>query len=539
MMLHSYPLLKLLSGRNIRPRQVRPSQVIWLLTTVFILSGCTSLPKQFPQESSYALADTGSTTIGQALSTRKTAQPGLSGFYLLDDGLDAFVARAILAERAEKSLDAQYYLYHADLIGRLFTGLLVNAADRGVRVRLLVDDMALDNGDSGATVLNAHPNIEVRIFNPFFRNAPRSAQFIARFGSVTRRMHNKSFTADNQITVVGGRNIGNEYFDADLDLVFGDLDVLAVGPVVEDISATFDLYWNHELAYQIDSLAPALHTEIQVDNLQKEVKRFSAAQSGSDYMVALQNSNLASTLREGRVDYDWGIGKVLYDNPDKILTARSRKDLHMVTQLDQYLSGINEDLIIFSPYFVPGKQGVAWLKALREKGIRVRILTNSLASTDVSIVHAGYARYRKSLLRAGVEIWEFDRKLTRKQRKRMKGSEGSSKASFHAKSFLIDGQRVFIGSLNIDPRSIVENTELGIMIESQELASDLETWLEQEVPDLAFRLELIPGSLGGDKILWHRLEEGNNHIYTKEPHAGFWRRLSVKFLQWLPIESQL
>jgi len=458
---------------------------------------------------------------------------------LLDDGLDAFVARAVLAERAEQSLDAQYYLYHGDLVGRLFTGLLVNAADRGVRVRLLVDDMALDNGDSGATALNAHPNIEVRIFNPFFRNAPRSAQFIARFGSVTRRMHNKSFTADNQIAVVGGRNIGNEYFDADLDLVFGDLDVLSVGPVVEDISATFDLYWNHELAYPIDSLALASSTETQVDNLRTAVKQYSAAQFRSNYLAALRNSNLASTLREGRVDYDWGIGKVLYDNPDKILAARSRKDLHLVTQLDQYLSGIDEDLIIFSPYFVPGKQGVAWLKALREKGVRVRILTNSLASTDVSVVHAGYARYRKSLLRAGVEIWEFDRKLTRKQRKKMKGSEGSSKASFHAKSFLIDGQRVFIGSLNIDPRSIVENTELGIMIDSQELASDLVVWLEQGVPDLAFRLELAPGSFGADKILWHRLEDGLNQIYTREPRAGFWRRLGTRLLRWLPIESQL
>lgn len=513
--------------------------LIWGLCAALILSGCTSTPNQGPRESSYALSSTNKSAIARSIAPRKAAHPELSGFQLLTDGLDAFVARAVLAERADHSIDAQYYLYHGDRVGKLLTSLLIDAADRGVRVRLLVDDMALDNGDTGAIALDAHLNIEVRIFNPFFRNAPRAAQFVARFGSVTRRMHNKSFTVDNQITVVGGRNIGDEYFDADASLIFGDLDVVAIGPVVEDVSASFDLYWNHRLAYPIESLALSSPTESLIEKARENLAFFRADQADSDYLNALRNSDLSKALRHDGLEYHWGQGTVVFDDPDKITSSRQRKDLHLVTQLQKHTSEIEKDLIIYSPYFVPGKKGVAWLAGLRDRGVRVRILTNSLASTDVSVVHAGYARYRKALLRAGVELWEFDNKLTREQRKSMKGTSGSSKASLHSKSFVIDNKKVFIGSLNIDPRSIVENTEIGIVIESAELAAQMTDLFENDIVDLAFRLELTKGKYGGDKLIWHGLEDGVSQIYTNEPNAGFWRRLGVIFLRWLPIESQL
>ena len=217
--------------------------------------GCATLPKDFERPESQAYTDTDNTRLGQSRRAEKAAHPGQSGFLLLGNGLDAFVARAVLAQAAERSIDAQYYLLHNDMVGRLFIDQLLKAADRGVRVRLLVDDMDLGGRDLGAAVLDSHPNMEVRIFNPFSRKTGRISQFITRMGSVTRRMHNKSFTVDNQVTILGGRNIGNEYFEADPDLAFADLDVLAIGPVVEEVSTAFDLYWNSELAY------PAISTQ--------------------------------------------------------------------------------------------------------------------------------------------------------------------------------------------------------------------------------------------------------------------------------------
>ena len=214
-----------------------------------MIAGCATLPKDFDRPESYALADTENTLFGKLLANEKADHPGISGFHLLPNGLDAFVARAVLANHAERSIDAQYYLYHKDLVGNLFSDLLLKAADRGVRVRLLVDDMGLAGRDLGAVALDSHPNLEVRIFNPFSRNVGRASQFVTRLGSVTRRMHNKSFTVDNQVTILGGRNIGNEYFDADPDLEFADLDVMAIGPVAGEVSSVFDRYWNSELAY--------------------------------------------------------------------------------------------------------------------------------------------------------------------------------------------------------------------------------------------------------------------------------------------------
>lgn len=520
-----------------RKMHIRPAT--YLLTLVFFLSGCASVPELGPREPSYALDNTASTAISRALAEDQAAHPGLSAFYPLADGLDAFVARAVLADASEKSIDAQYYLYHNDLVGKLFTSLLVNAANRGVRVRLLVDDMAIDNGDAGAIKIDAHPNIEVRIFNPFFRNAPRTAQLIARFGKVTRRMHNKSFIVDNQIAVLGGRNIGNEYFNADKNLIFGDLDVIAKGPIVTDVSASFDQYWNHQLAYPIDSFVEEAPDESLVGTLREEVKQFSEEQADSAYLTALRHSDLATSLRVQGIEYFWGNGAVVSDDPDKINSDRNRTDLHLVDELQQYTSQIQDDLIIFSPYFVPGKKGVAWLESLRDRGVRVRILTNSLASTDVSVVHAGYSRYRKALLRAGVELWEYDDQLTRKQRKEIKGVSGSSQASLHAKSFVLDKQRVFIGSLNLDPRSISENTEIGVVIESKEMALEMASSFEQKIDEIAFRLSLQPNAFGRDKIVWHRLQEGTSRIYTSEPNSSLWRRFTTRILRWMPIESQI
>jgi putative cardiolipin synthase len=510
-----------------------------LVVTLFLQACVATLPKDFERPVSQAFTDTDDTRLGQARRAEMDTHPGESGFFLLGNGLDAFVARAVLAHLAERSIDAQYYLLHNDLTGRLFIHQLLKAADRGVRVRLLVDDMDLAGRDLGAAVLDSHPHMEVRIFNPFSRRTSRVSQFVTRMGSVTRRMHNKSFTVDNQATILGGRNIGDEYFEADPGLAFADLDVLAIGPAVEEVSAAFDLYWNSELAYPALVLRGQPPKPEEIKRLRQKLDEYVAQQDDSAYLVALRASNLTSKIRQKEVRYNWGKAYVIYDLPEKIVKDFDATEYHLGPQLGPYFANVQKELIIFSPYFVPGKKGTAFLTHLSRRGVRVRILTNSLASTDVGIVHSGYAKYRKELLRDGVELYEMNKRLTRKQRKEKKGPHGSSKASLHAKSFVFDRQRVFIGSLNLDPRATHHNTEIGVVLETIEVGSGMGKWFDDNIEKMAFRLELKKGKDKSERIVWHGIEDGKPVTFDSDPYTGFWRRFGVGLMGVLPIESQL
>jgi putative cardiolipin synthase len=512
--------------------------ILMLVLGVFLINGCATLPKNFDKPSTYAFTETNDTRFGKAHHAEKAANPGHTGFLLLGNGLDAFVARALLAHGADRSIDVQYYLYHSDLVARLFTDQLLKAADRGVRVRLLVDDMDLEGRDLNVAAMDSHPNVEVRIFNPFSRKTGRTIQFVTRMGSVTRRMHNKSFTVDNQVTILGGRNMGNEYFDADPDLAFSDLDVLCIGPVAQEVSAAFDLYWNSELAYPVSVLIDKQPTPEEIKQMRQELNEYIAKQVDSDYLKALRNSNLANTIRQNNVRYRWGEAVVFYDQPEKILHDFDKTEYHLAPKLAPYFEGVQEELIIFSPYFVPGKKGTAFLTQLSQRGVRVRILTNSLSSNDVGVVHAGYAKYRKDLLRGGVELYEMNKKMTRKQRKEKKGKGGSSTASLHTKSFVFDRKKVFIGSLNLDPRAVVHNTEIGVVLESTEIATGMSDWFDQHIEEVSFRLELKKKS-GTEKLLWHGLVDGKQQTFDVDPYTGFWRRFGIGFMSLLPIESQL
>jgi putative cardiolipin synthase len=513
---------------------------IILVSIVLFAGGCASLPDNTNRQESYALTDTENTTFGQIASNRtKTEGKGQDGFLLLDSGLDAFVARAVLTHHAERSIDLQYYLYHSDLVGYLLTDLLLKAADRGVRVRMLIDDMDLEGRDAGLVALDNHPNIELRIFNPFDRKIGRMPQFVTGFGSVTRRMHNKSFTVDNQITIVGGRNIGNEYFDADPALEFADLDVMVFGDVVKDVSHVFDLYWNSELAYPAMTLIEERPSEERIKAMRNNLTDFAEQQQDSDYLKALKNSDLAKAMRSRDIQYNYGNAVVVYDQPEKISSDRDATELHLMTQLAPYFENIKEELIIFSPYFVPGKEGVEFFKSLTAKDVRVKIITNSLASNDVSIVHAGYSKYRKALLRAGVELYEMNKKLTRSQRKEKKGAGASSKASLHAKSFILDRENIFIGSLNLDPRSFYENSEIGVVIESPEVAEMMAEGFDSQIEKAAFRLELVTDQDDNEYIHWHGVENGEPVTYEVDPYTSFWRRMGVGIMMIMPIESQL
>jgi len=513
--------------------------VLLVAAAAMLLEGCATLPQNVNRPESHAFTDTGDTLLGRRFAAIGSSHPGESAFHVLGDGLDAFVARAVLAHVAERSIDVQYYLYHDDLVGRLLTDQLLKAADRGVRVRVLVDDMDLEGRDLSLASADRHPNVEIRIFNPFSRKVGRTLQFLTRYGEVDRRMHSKSFTVDGQATILGGRNIGNEYFEADPELEFADLDVLAMGPAAREVSTAFDLYWNSELACPVSALVEERLSAGQVMEKRRQLDRFVEGQADSPYLRALQDSDLARKLRDDTVDFAWGEAVVVYDRPEKLLHQTGKKEYQLAPQLAPYVDGLRKELIIFSPYFVPGDEGTALLTQLVRRGVRVRILTNSLASNDVSIVHAGYAKYREALLRGGVELYEMNRKLTREQRKEKKGTGGSSKASLHAKSFVFDREEVFIGSMNLDPRAVEFNTEIGVVVACPEIAQGMGAWFDENIGRVAFRLELRREEDGSEELLWHGLVDGKPQTFDAEPYTGFWKRLGIGFLSLLPIESQL
>ncbi|MCJ7555900.1 MAG: phospholipase D family protein [Gammaproteobacteria bacterium] len=518
----------------------------WMAAAVLAigLASCADLPPNTDRTASHVLEDTQDTFLGRNLARESQGHPGESGFHVLNNGLDAFVARVALANAAERSIDTQYYMIHNDVVGSLFIDSLLKAADRGVRVRLLVDDIDQGGRDEGAAILDFHPNIDVRIFNPFGRNVGRTVQFATGFGKQTRRAHNKSFTVDNLATILGGRNIGDEYFNADPTLAFADMDVLSIGPVAREVSSSFDLYWNSDLAYPIASLVKDLPTREEAVQRKKRFDELVEQQRDSRYLQHLLNSDLARQLMEkgaeGGVVYSWGVGKVVADEPEKLKNDTGDSEFRLMEQLRPYLEGVTSELIIFSPYFIPGKAGSAFLGALRKKGVRVRILTNSLSSTDVAAVHSGYSKYREQLLRLGIELYEVNERLSKEQREVMKeGGIGDSKASLHAKSFVLDREQVFIGSLNLDPRSIIQNTEIGVVFESQEIAEPMGEWFDKKIDQVAFRLELEDDGLGGERIAWHGLVDGKQQTLYVDPYTSVWQRFVVGFLRIFPVESQM
>jgi len=518
-------------------KKTRSSRILALVTALFLLNCCASLPGNTTKIPSYSFQDTADTTLGKIVRKQGKTGTGQSGFVLLGNGLDAFVARAVLAGTAERSIDIQYYLYHNDLVGGLLAAQLLKAADRGVRVRVLLDDIDTDGRDLNLAILDSHPNIEIRLFNPFVRGRLRMPQFLTRFGHVTRRMHNKSFTADNQATIVGGRNIGNEYFEADPNKNFGDLDVMAIGPVVKEVSDSFDLYWNSDLAYPVSSLYTKALDKGSLDAARGFFASLLKDQEQSPYLQSLRNSTLANDMRNDAVSYAWGKATAIYDRPEKISGADGVQDNLLANQLGEYVGNIKSEMIILSAYFVPGREGVQFLRELSEKGVEIKILTNSLASTDVAAVHAGYAKYRRALLRAGIQLYELKKSAERGGSK--SSMSGSSGASLHAKSYVFDREILFIGSFNFDPRSYGQNTEIGIVFHSPQLAGMIGKYFDDTILDNAYKLELVTTKEGNEVLKWLEKDGDRQIVYYREPEASLWRRLFVGIASILPIESQL
>ena len=446
------------------------------------------LPDISDRKQSYAIDDGVDTTLGGMFAPKLVAHPGKSGVYLLPHGRDAFAARALLARKAEKSLDIQYYIYHQDTVGKLLTYEVLRIADRGVRVRMLIDDIYGNQGEDIWVALDSHPNIEVRLWNPWKRGYNRMIQSVFRALDINFRMHVKSFTVDNQATILGGRNIGNEYFDADTDVAFSDLDVLSIGPPVAEVSSQFDRYWNNEFAYPANILVRQ-GTEQELAALRDSRIAFYRENSTSTYVKALTDSKLSHGLESGQLAFSWSEARVIYDSPFKKTPGKAGKDELLISQLAPYIMGSKKSVNIVSPYFVPGDRAADAMCKLAQNGVQVRILTNSLASNDVSAVHAGYSKYRRKLLRCGVQLFELDESLKEREGKEFTWLPGLKKSSLHAKTMAFDGEYLFVGSFNFDQRSLHINNENGLIIRDPELAGATASNFEKHVNDVAFKLE--------------------------------------------------
>jgi putative cardiolipin synthase len=510
------------------------------LSFVFIVinSGCASLPDNDQLPSRHV--DYGTVSkLGKWIEQQRLkegASVDKTGVQLLENGMDAFVARITLAQLAQQSLDVQYYLYHSDLSGGLLTAALWQAAERGVRVRVLLDDMDMAGKDRRLAILALHPNIEIRLFNPFMRDKSRTGQLVSDFGSVTRRMHNKAMIADNQLAIIGGRNVGDEYFQANANLEFGDLDIAITQPAALSVAESFQLYWQSELSYPVAVLATEEVDEKDLVAVEVELQQLAERSGSSAYVHALMQSDIIVNAKSGQLRWYWTEVDILYDDPRKVQRSRDMKEFHLSPQLVPVVNAVEQEMIVISPYFVPGNSGVAFFQQLRDRGVTVKILTNSLASNDVSIVHSGYSRYRKALLAMGVELYEMDINAIanfKKSKNKIRRFSGS-KSSLHAKYFIIDRETSFIGSLNLDPRSVLENTEIGAVIVSTELADMLAEEFENNINKLAYRLVLDDGD-----IRWLQQQDGKLRRFEKEPDSSWWQRFSVGFMRILPVESQI
>ena len=499
---------------------------------VLLLRRYNRLPSLEGRIVSTAATDTQETQLGRAVGPLLEAHPNLSGIFPLRDARDAFAARVRLAERAQRTLDVQYYIWRRDMTGTLLFQALHDAADRGVRVRLLLDDNNTPGLDPILAALDSHRNIEVRLFNPFVIRKPRIG-YLIDFFRANRRMHNKSFTADNQATIVGGRNVGDEYFGATEVTLFVDLDVLATGPIVNEVSGDFDRYWNSPSSYPVERLFPRVSAK-ESANLAAAAKRVEAAPEAVDYVRAMRDSPFTHQLMARTLQFEWAVTYIVSDDPLKGL-GRAKPEELFPQRLKAIVGEPVRELELVSAYFVPTEAGVNALVGFAKNGVKVKVLTNALEATDVPAVHAGYAKHRKELLRGGVQLHELRRQSVADTGGRHIGVWGSSGSSLHAKTFAVDGARVFVGSFNFDPRSAKLNTELGFVIESPTLAQDIERTFATRVPHDAYQVQLSDKG----QLYWTARGSDRTIRYDKEPGTNVWQRASVWFISFLPIDSFL
>lgn len=524
-------------NNEVRTNQLGRCVLISCLLLVFaalLLAGCASVPTDYVRTGSMAFQDHESTTIGKRFADMAAEHPGESGFAILRYPRPAFTSRIMLTELAEKSLDMQYYIWEADATGRILAERLVRAADRGVKVRILLDDINLSGRDEAIASMDVHRNIEIRIFNPFAQRGFRGLDFLIDMNRLNHRMHNKIMVMDNAVAIVGGRNIGNHYFGVDTEANFRDLDITAAGPVVREISSAFDTFWNGDWSVPISVLVDQPYTE---EDLQEAMATIRQQIAEHDYPHPLDQDVAALKAKLVSIfdSFIWAQGKIVWDDPAAVYTENQKGRIGKAW--DKRLETLQNELLVESAYFVVTKSGVKALKRLKARNIKVRVLTNSLVSNDVLAAHAGYSKYRIDLIENGVELYELrpDAGAVRKPGKKSIVS-GASKAALHTKAMVFDRDAVFIGSYNLDPRSRDINTEAGLYVESPELAAQVIAYMDEGVtPENSYRVLLDED---GD-LVWITKTNGQEVRYDKDPESGFRQRFNSDFIRMLPVEGQL
>ncbi len=513
--------------------------------------GCASLPpgSDFPKQASSAIEHSETTRLGMWSLGDEHRADGKSGFRIIPVGADGFRMRMQMIQVAERTVDLQYFILHGDETGRLLTGAVLAAADRGVRVRILVDDGETNPGDEQLTRLESHPLIELRIFNPFsYRghwNVLRALEFAVEASRLDYRMHNKLMVVDNAIALIGGRNIGDQYFQIDPDSQFADDDLFVFGPVVHTLSGTFDEYWNCKLAIPAQALAGGKGSRAELVE-HRQALRSEAQQSktdGVDYLTGLASGEPLAGIMAGRLPLFWAHSEVVCDSPNKRdVEAGDMVGRLMHRSVATAMRKTQSELLMVTPYLVPGQEGMQLIKDLRQSSVRVRILTNSLESSTEILAQAVYMRYRGPLLEAGVELYEVRSLLGNTQ------GSGQTNAisrygnySLHAKMFVFDRKKVFLGSMNFDQRSLHLNTEIGLLIESVELAQQIAGRFDAMVQP-ANSYQPVPEPAIKDRaagLAW-RTSEGDTPVeYRTEPARSSLQRFEAHLLSWLPIDHEL
>ncbi|WP_294035072.1 phospholipase D family protein [uncultured Moraxella sp.] len=523
-----------------------------------LLSACQSLPstphlpnsEALTLQSQLRLQDTrhySATKLGDSIAAQTENHPNLSGYYPIATGANAFAARSILSDLASQTIDIQYYIWHNDEAGQLMLKDLWEAAERGVKVRLLLDDMnSSESLDQILLRFAEHPNVAVRLMNPMANRKIRTVNYLSNPMRINARMHNKSMTFDNRISIIGGRNIGNEYLNNNTVNNFADLDVMLLGSVVKDVTNSFEEYWASPLAYDIETLVKKSYqptTELLSpavwDDLNHSQSASSSERAVRRYRQAVQSSTIADDLIQKRLPFRWTKVRLFVDPVEKLTRAKATADQHLVAQLQRVIGRPKANFSVISSYFVPTKDGTDTLIKLANDGVKISILTNSFDATDVGVVHSGYAHWRKPLLMAGVNLFEVKSTATNDADNDNKfwRTKQLTTTSLHAKAFAVDDRFVFIGSYNIDPRSANINTELGVLIYDQALATQLHQAL-QNSPSLiqqAYKLELDDRGL----IRWHTINDGTPTIYRNEPNTNLKDRAGIVMLGLLPIDGLL
>lgn len=518
-----------------------------------MIVACSSLPTDFDSVDSHAYTDTAQTTLGKIAAQVTGDRPEDSTMYLVSEGTEAFLTRMVLLSMAERSVDVQYFIWKSDLIGKLLMHQMIEAADRGVRIRMLLDDATLDSKTK--TILFAmdqHQSIDVRIYNPFSSSGYRAAAAITDTYRVNRRMHNKSFTVDSQYTIVGGRNIENNYFDANVRSNYADLDIVSVGSIVAEVDKQFDIYWNNPLSVPADVFSEYEAQKDRFQDVRQELSDFASFKQDSDYALDVKGSEMFKRIEKDISGHDSdlqlyrGEAHVIYDDPDKTLGKTEHETTYITALMRPHIEKIENTLELISPYFVPGVEGREYLADMVKRGVKVRVITNSLASTDGIMAQSGYARHRIELLKGGVELYELKPRAKSKASRSLRRS-AEAKSALHAKTYIFDRKEVYIGSFNFDPRSAKINTELGVICEVPEMAEYIAAELfDKNIKEATYKIELVIEiedvdgiQVAQEKVVWVETVDGKEIRHMSQPETSAWRRFNLYMFSLLPIESQL